>query len=108
MLVSVTQAGGTGISAHIPNIQVAGKTGTTKKYDRQLGEYSNEKHLLSFVGFLPAQDPELTLLVILDEPQKQEGIHYSAAPLFKETALAAMRYYRLQENKKRENLQAKK
>ena len=94
MLVSVTEKGGTGSAAKILGIDVAGKTGTTKKYDKQLKKYSDEKHTLSFVGFFPAQDPELTILVILDEPQRNQD-HYSAAPLFKEIATNAIRYHRL-------------
>ena len=98
ILVSVTEIGGTGRSAKILGIDIGGKTGTTKKYDKELKNYSEKKHILSFVGFFPAQKPELTILVILDEPQNNSTKVYSAAPLFKEIATHAIRYWRLSDS----------
>ena len=98
MMVSVTQKGGTGYLANIPNIEIAAKTGTARKYDKEQGQYSTESHILSFVGFLPAEKPQLTILVILDDPQKIAGVNRSAAPLFKSVAIAAIRHYGVQSN----------
>ena len=100
MMVSVTQKGGTGYLANIPNIEIAAKTGTARKYDKEQGQYSTESHILSFVGFLPAEKPQLTILVILDDPQKIAGVNRSAAPLFKSVAKAAIRHYGVKNTKR--------
>ena len=69
LLVGVVERG-TGKRAQIPGYRVAGKTGTAQKAVR--GGYSKTDYIASFVGFAPADDPELTALVILDSP---EGDH---------------------------------
>jgi len=53
---------GTGGNARIVNLSVAGKTGTSQKFDFDLGRYSAEKVEASFVGFFPAEDPQLVIL----------------------------------------------
>lgn len=73
---------GTGTEAFIPGWQVAGKTGTAQKSIN--GKYSNTKFESSFVGFLPASDPQLLCVIVLDEPK--HGYHWGAigaAPVFK-------------------------
>lgn len=75
---------GTGQEAFIPGWQVAGKTGTAQKNID--GKYSNSKFISSFVGFLPASDPQLLCVIYLDEPK--HGYHWGgigAAPVFKRT-----------------------
>ena len=99
MMVSVTQKGGTGYLANIPNIEIAAKTGTARKYDKEQKQYSTESHILSFVGFFPAKNPQLTILVILDDP-KEKGLNRSAAPLFKQVAKAAIRHYEIENTKR--------
>jgi cell division protein FtsI (penicillin-binding protein 3) len=59
---------GTGRRAAIDGIRVAGKTGTAQKFDTVSHTYSHSKLVTSFVGFAPAEDPEVTVLVLLDEP----------------------------------------
>ena len=59
---------GTGQNAKITGWQVAGKTGTAQKWKD--GNYSNDKFISNFIGFLPYEDPQLLALVILDEPSK--------------------------------------
>jgi len=86
----VTEAGGTAKQAAIEGYQVAGKTGTAQKVSN--GHYDREKWLSSFVGTVPANDPRLAILVMVDEPQ---GVHLGgavAAPIFKEIAEQALRY----------------
>ena len=59
---------GTGQNAKIAGWQVAGKTGTAQKWKD--GDYSNDKFISNFIGFLPNDDPQLLALVMLDEPSK--------------------------------------
>jgi cell division protein FtsI (penicillin-binding protein 3) len=86
MLAYVVE-GGTGANAQIPGYQVAGKTGTAKKLDRN-GEYT-ERYVASFIGFLPASDPQVVVAVMLDEPRTVYG-GVAAAPLFQEVARYAI------------------
>lgn len=68
MLVGVTGSkGGTGSAAAIPGYQVAGKTGTAQKPRPGGGGYLG--YMASFVGFAPAENPELVVAVVLDDPQ---------------------------------------
>jgi cell division protein FtsI (penicillin-binding protein 3) len=80
ILVEVVEKG-TGKSAALLGYRVAGKTGTAQKAVR--GGYSKTDFIASFVGFAPADRPELTALVILDSP---EGDHSGsrAASVFAE------------------------
>ena len=75
---------GTGKHARIVNIAVAGKTGTSQKFDFARHVYSNERVKTSFMGFFPADDPQVAILVILDEPQRDRWGGVAAAPVFRE------------------------
>jgi cell division protein FtsI (penicillin-binding protein 3) len=86
MLAFVVQDG-TGLNAQIPGYQVAGKTGTTKKLDRQ-GQYTN-RYVASFIGFLPASKPQVVVAAIVDEPRTVYG-GVAAAPLFQDVARFAI------------------
>jgi len=91
MMASVTTEGGTGVNAAMEGYSVCGKTGTAQKIDEK-GTYSNEKYIASFLGFIPAEDPELAVLVVIDEPM---GKHYGsivAAPAFKRIAHETVNY----------------
>jgi len=74
---------GTGKNARIANISVAGKTGTSQKFDFKAGAYSSQKVRTSFMGFFPAEDPQIAMLIVLDEPQKDRWGGVAAAPVFK-------------------------
>jgi cell division protein FtsI (penicillin-binding protein 3) len=74
---------GTGKNAKIVNVAVAGKTGTSQKFDFTRGMYSSEKVRTSFMGFFPAENPQVAILVILDEPQRDKWGGVAAAPVFK-------------------------
>lgn len=84
MLTSVTQKGGTSESAAIDGYDVAGKSGTAKKYSAEEKAYLDHVYRSSFVGFAPASNPRLIVAVSVDEPQTQ-GYYGStvAAPAFK-------------------------
>lgn len=84
MLTQVVGAeDGTGKRAHIVNVAVAGKTGTAQKFDFKRGVYSSEKVRTSFVGFFPSDNPQVAILVMLDEPQRDKWGGVAAAPVFK-------------------------
>lgn len=77
---------GTGTKAAIPGIRVAGKTGTAQKIDPRTGAYSSTMVIGSFVGFAPADDPRITIVVIVDEPQVDAWGGAVAAPAFRRIA----------------------
>jgi cell division protein FtsI (penicillin-binding protein 3) len=84
MLTEVVGAvDGTGKNARIVNVSVAGKTGTSQKFDFTRHVYSSEKVRTSFMGFFPADNPQVAILVILDEPQRDKWGGVAAAPVFK-------------------------
>lgn len=60
---------GTGKPAKVKGYRVAGKTGTSEKLKEQ-GKYGKSAHIASFCGFVPMSDPQWTILVVLDEPEK--------------------------------------
>ncbi|MFQ6040835.1 MAG: peptidoglycan D,D-transpeptidase FtsI family protein [Candidatus Poribacteria bacterium] len=86
ILVGVVESG-TGKRAQVKGYQVAGKTGTAQKAGK--GGYL-DKYIGSFVGFLPADNPELSIIVVIDEPQEEYHGGKVAAPVFKAIAEKAM------------------
>ena len=77
---------GTGKRAKLADYQVAGKTGTSQKIDPATGAYSSSKVIASFVGFVPAQQPRLTMLVVINEPERGNWGGKIAAPVFQKVA----------------------
>jgi cell division protein FtsI (penicillin-binding protein 3) len=95
MMETVTGEGGTGTKAAIEGFRVAGKTGTAQKVDPVTRAYSPTKRIGSFVGFVPADKPKLTIAVIIDEPQ---GVKYGgvvAAPAFRGIAQNSLAYLKI-------------
>ena len=90
MLSEVTTEGGTGMMANVEGFEVAGKTGTAQKADPVHGGYSN-KRVGSFVGFVPADNPRLVALVLIDEPEVNVYGGVVAAPVFRNIAQGALR-----------------
>ena len=89
-LLEAVVADGTGRGAQIPGYRLAGKTGTAQKTVD--GRYVSDKHVASFVGFGPVDNPQLAILVVVDEPQ---GAYYGgvvAAPTFKRVMEDSLRY----------------
>jgi cell division protein FtsI (penicillin-binding protein 3) len=91
MLKGVTSEGGTGTMANIEGFDVAGKTGTAQKADLAHGGYATKKRVASFVGFVPANDPRLVALVLVDEPEVNVYGGIVAAPAFRDIARGALR-----------------
>ena len=76
---------GTGKTARLPGLRIAGKTGTANRY--QDGRYASGNNTASFVGILPADDPRLVCLVMLDRPSATGYTGGAAsAPIFREIA----------------------
>ncbi|MBE5961502.1 MAG: PASTA domain-containing protein [Lachnospiraceae bacterium] len=78
-LLEAVVAEGTGKRAYLPGFRIGGKTATSEKLPRRSGKY-----ISSFIGFAPANDPQVIAIVLIDEPQ---GIYYGgtiAAPVIKE------------------------
>ena len=71
---------GTGGKAAIPGYRVAGKTGTAQKVDPRSGKYSSTLLVGSFLGYVPAEDPRLAMIVVIDEPRGEGWGGVVAAP----------------------------
>ncbi len=82
---------GSGTAAQVPGYRIAGKTGTAAKPDGA-GGYSTSAYVASFVGFVPAKDPRLVILVTVDEPRGAIWGGVVAAPAFAEIAKFALQY----------------
>ncbi len=97
MLVNVVRAG-TGKSAAVDNYLVAGKTGTARKplptggYEDEDGNY---RYITTFAGFLPADDPSVSIIVVLEEPQNSIYASQTAAPTFAQLATEAVRHFHI-------------
>jgi cell division protein FtsI/penicillin-binding protein 2 len=105
MLTQVVDVG-TGTLARISGYSVAGKTGTTPKYDAKHGTYCDPykrkcQYQTSFVGFAPAKNPRFVALVMVDEPHDKNGQTASleggsvAAPTFKRIAQGILQELRV-------------
>jgi cell division protein FtsI (penicillin-binding protein 3) len=92
MLREVTTEGGTGMMANVDGFEVAGKTGTAQKADPVHGGYAAKKRVASFVGFVPANQPRLVALVLIDEPEVNVYGGVVAAPVFRNIAQGALRH----------------
>lgn len=92
MLVGVTEEGGTGVKAAIADFEVAGKTGTAQKPDFKRGGYARGAYVASFVGFVPADNPRLAILVTVDEPKGEYYGGLVSGPVFKEIAEESLAY----------------
>jgi cell division protein FtsI (penicillin-binding protein 3) len=83
---------GTGIRARIPGYEIAGKTATAQKIDNATGGYSEQKVIASFMGYLPADDPRVAILVVIDEPKRAPYGGTAATPIFRRIAEELMQY----------------
>ena len=80
---------GTGKEAKIEGYEVGGKTGTANVADGANG-YSKYKYIASFVGFVPAKNPRLVTLVVVNEPALGEYGGTVAAPAFEKITQFAL------------------
>jgi cell division protein FtsI/penicillin-binding protein 2 len=92
ILKTVTEEGGTGKSASVDGNEVAGKTGTAQMFNPLTKRYSKENYVSSFVGFVPADDARLAMIVVVFEPKGAIYGGVVAAPVFKNIADQALSY----------------
>jgi cell division protein FtsI (penicillin-binding protein 3) len=85
MLEGVTLHG-TAKKAQLDGYSAAGKTGTAQKIDPKTRAYSRTKFVGSFVGFAPVSNPQVVIIVVIDEPQGAYHGGDVAAPVFREVA----------------------
>jgi cell division protein FtsI (penicillin-binding protein 3) len=81
---------GTGTKAQLETFRVAGKSGTSRIWNPDLGDYESGEYFSSFAGFFPADDPQLVVFVKLERP---EGAYYGgavAAPVTRATMEATL------------------
>lgn len=106
-LKTVTKKGGTAVTAAVPGFEVAGKTGTAQKIipakrDEngkiiERAYYSNKDHVSSFIGYIPADNPEFVLYVVCDEPPY--AYRYGgkcAAPYFRRISEQTLNFLNIQ------------
>ncbi len=91
IMSSVTEEGGTGEKAAVDGYTVCGKTGTAQKIDAS-GTYAKGKYVSSFIGLAPCDNPEIVVLVILDEPKTNHYGGLVAAPAFSKIASETLNY----------------
>jgi cell division protein FtsI (penicillin-binding protein 3) len=82
-LKGTTEKGGTGEGAVPAGYEIAGKTGTAQKADGSTRGYAEDLYNSGFMGFAPADDPKIALLVIIEEPQGATYGGIVAAPVFR-------------------------
>jgi len=90
ILATVVETG-TGKMAQSKLYRFAGKTGTAQKVEAN-GTYSHSKFVASFIGFAPADDPEIAIAVIVDEPRPYYYGGVVSAPAFKMIAEDVLKY----------------
>jgi cell division protein FtsI/penicillin-binding protein 2 len=98
---------GTGKDGRLEGYSIAGKTGTAQVFDKELNAYTTKQHIASFVGFVPAERPALTIVVVLADPK--EGIYYGGqvcAPIFRDIAKQALLYLHIPPDRPREVVEA--
>lgn len=95
LLEQVVATGG-GRKASVRGYRVAGKTGTAQKVNEDGWGYTEGKYIASFCGFAPVESPQITLLVVIDEPY---GAFYGgqiAAPVASRIFSQVFRYMRIE------------
>lgn len=70
---------GTGRNAYVAGYRIGGKTGTSTKTTEEIA--GNKEYIVSFIGFAPADDPQIALLVQLDNPSSESGIYVSGGQM---------------------------
>jgi len=94
MMTDVVEQG-TGKQAGASGFAVAGKTGTAQVFNNKSGAYSQEQYLSSFIGFFPAQDPALVVLVMINSPAGVAWGGAVAGPVFSEIVTRTARVLRM-------------
>jgi cell division protein FtsI (penicillin-binding protein 3) len=94
LLEDVTVGDGTGVQASVPGYRVSGKTGTVEK--AIAGGYASDRHQSVFIGMVPAEQPRLVGLIMIDEPGRE--LYYGgqvAGPVFSRVMQSAVRQLQL-------------
>ncbi|MCD0450854.1 penicillin-binding protein 2 [Actinocorallia sp. API 0066] len=89
MLEGAVGKDGTAATAQIPGYRVAGKTGTAERYVEEVADYQG--YTASFTGMAPADDPQLVVQVVLQDPKKEYYGGVVAAPVFREVMSFALK-----------------
>lgn len=92
ILKTVTEDGGTAKEARVDGNLVAGKTGTAQVIDPKTKKYSKDKYISSFVGFVPADKPRFSLIVVVYEPKGAIYGGIVAGPVFRKIANESLSY----------------
>lgn len=92
ILKTVVEEGGTATGAAVDGNQVAGKTGTAQLVDQRTKRYSKDRFISSFVGFVPADNPKLAMIVVLYEPKGAIYGGVVAGPVFRSIASQTLSY----------------
>ncbi|MBI1819813.1 MAG: penicillin-binding protein 2 [Nitrospirae bacterium] len=92
ILQTVVHPGGTGEKAALSGYIVAGKTGTAQTVDSETHTYSADQYIGSFGGFVPADDPRLVILVVINHPKGVSWGGSVAAPVFRNIAGQTLNY----------------
>ena len=90
-MLTVTVNDGTGSRGRVSGYEVAGKTGTAQKVKEDGSGYDDNRYVASFVGMVPAADPQLVILVMVDEPATEHLGGIVAAPAFSKIAEFALK-----------------
>jgi stage V sporulation protein D (sporulation-specific penicillin-binding protein) len=94
-------AQGTGRNAFLDGYRIGGKTGTAQKVIN--GFYSADEHIVSFVGFAPADDPKVVIYIAVDDPQGLQFGGLIAAPIVKNIMSDALPYMNVEKRKNQIN-----
>jgi cell division protein FtsI (penicillin-binding protein 3) len=86
---------GTGQLARVSGYRIGGKTGTAQKRDPATGKYSSRLYTASFCGMVPVENPQLTILVILDDPKTDYWASTTAVPVFQKVCSRSIQYLRI-------------
>ena len=86
---------GSAMSAKIEGVRIAGKTGTSQKAADESRGYERGAYVSSFAGFFPIDDPQYSMVIIVDKPQGQNYGGVVAAPVFKRVAEQLLKYEKI-------------
>jgi cell division protein FtsI (penicillin-binding protein 3) len=87
---------GTGKNLVIEGYRLAGKSGTPQRVNPETGTLKGGGYIPSFIGLVPARDPKVVILVMIENPKSQEYLGAQVAgPVFREIAQSVIRYYKL-------------
>lgn len=99
MMNLVVQEEGTGTRAAMEGYAVCGKTSTAQKASKDQKGYEKNKYISAFAGFAPLENPELAILVVVDEPRKKHYGGEVAAPAFKTIMAESFNYLNIPPDK---------